>query len=75
MLHGRWRLSCTTGEIDIGESITNSVAWFNIDSIVIVLLFDGPELGDVNEAMSIVVDGTLYIWPDGRLVRPRRDIL
>ena len=50
----------TQGEIDIGESIAGSASSFDIGSITIGFLFDGPEFGDVNEVAQITIDGTQY---------------
>ena len=50
----------TAGEIDIGQSITGTVpaaSSFNIGSITIGFLFDGPEFSDVNEVAQITVNG------------------
>ena len=44
----------TTGEIDIGESITGTFSQgVQISGIRLGLLFDGPEYGDVNEVAQI----------------------
>jgi len=49
----------TPDEIDIGQSITgNAISPFNIGSITIGFLFDGPEFGDVNEIAQITINGT-----------------
>src|SRR5262245_55287461 len=48
----------TTDEIDIGESITGTRATpFNVDSITLGVLFDGPEFNDVNEVAQISING------------------
>src|SRR5262245_44873552 len=51
----------TAGEIDIGESITGTAPSFNIGSIDIGFLFDGPEFNDRNEVAQITVDGVSYL--------------
>jgi PEP-CTERM motif len=50
----------TGGEIDTSgpESITGTASSFNIGSITIGFLFDGPEYGDVNEIARITINGT-----------------
>ena len=50
----------TAGEIDIGQSINGGAASFNIGSITLGFLFNGPEFNDVNEIAVITVNGNPF---------------
>ncbi|MDW8353787.1 MAG: hypothetical protein RMK57_04575 [Bryobacterales bacterium] len=49
----------TAGEIDIGEYLTGMILPgglpFRVSSLILALLFDGPEYGDVQETAQIAI--------------------
>lgn len=49
----------TSDEIDIGESITGTGAFF-LQSITLAFLFNGPEFNDVREIAQITINGINY---------------